>query len=185
MTDLSRLKQLLELWYRNELYRAKKSPLKLEDNQRDFLSGAINAELKLLGMDHEPPEVTSPVRSTVEELEPGLYSDGELDEFQKRSAAEVQKHMEAVRSTIRSQGLRWLRCTETDWGPMNAGEAIKQHIHKGSTGRARSFPSWYNAQKESPYEEPRRTYTPADAKGVYDFFFVVNPVAGNMTSEPR
>lgn len=183
MTDVLRLKYLLELWYRNELYKAKKSPLELKEEQRNFLKSAIQAELRLLGMDSEPPEVASTARSAVEEQEPGLHSADEIDAIQTEAAAEVQKHLDAVRTTIPSQGLRWLRCSEADWEVMDAGDAIKRHIHNGATGRARSFPSWYDAQREGPYEEPERTYTPPSGEGMYDFFFLVNPTAA-ATSEP-
>ena len=109
MADFSRLKHLLEIWYRNELYKADNSPLQLQDAQRTFLMQAVNAEQASLGMNDAPPEVESSVRQLVEVIERGVQSASEIDEVQAEATAEVQEHLDAVRTAIPSQGLERAR----------------------------------------------------------------------------
>lgn len=184
MADFSRLKHLLEIWYRNELYKANKSPLQLQDGQRDFLMQAINAEQASLKINDAPLGVTDEIRNLVEQIEPGLQSASEIDEIQVAAIAEVQKHLSMVRTTLPSQGLPSLRCSETEWGTADASAIIKRHILYSATAHAPPLPSWYDAQREGPYEEPNPTHTPPDGEGMYDFRFLVNPVAP-PTSEPQ
>jgi len=54
MADVSRLKRLLEIWYRNELYKSNNSDKQLQDAQRKFLKQAVNAEQASLGLDDAP-----------------------------------------------------------------------------------------------------------------------------------
>ena len=184
MADFSRLKHLLEIWYRNELYRADKSPLQLQDAQRTFLMQAVNAEQASLGMNDAPPEVESSVRQLVEVIERGVQSASEIDEVQAAATAEVQEHLDAVRTAIPSQGLRSLGCSETKWGTADASAIVKRHILYNATAHTPPLPNWYDAQREGPYAEPSPTDTPPDGEGMYHFRFLVNPIAP-ATSEPQ
>lgn len=184
MTDFSRLKHLLEIWYRNELYVEVGSSLRLKTAQREFLMQAINAEQASLKMTDAPPDVTAYVRQGVEQTERQLYSVAEIDQMHTEATAEVQKHLDMVRTTIPSEGLRPLRCSETEWGMADASATIKRHILYNTAPYTPPLPNWYDAQREGPYEEPSPTYTPPDGEGVYDFRFLVNPV-GASSSEPQ
>ena len=184
MADVSRLKRLLEIWYRNELYKSNDSDKQLQDAQRTFLMQAVNAEQASLGLNDAPPEVESSVRQLVEHIEPGIHSASEIDKVQVAAAAEVQKHLDAVLTTIPSQGLRSLRCAETKWGTANASATIQRHIHDGAVRHAPPLPNWYDAQNEGPYAEPSPTQTPPAGAGMYNFGFLVHPV-GAPTSEPQ
>jgi len=185
MADVSRLKHLLEIWYRNELYQANGSALQLQGAQREFLMQAVNAEQASLGISDAPPDVTREARNLVEEIERGIHSVSELDEIQAAAAAEVQEHLDAVRSTsIPAQGLRGLRCVKTEWQVSNASAAIKRNIHDNAARHAPPLPNWYDAQREGPYEEPSPTGPPPAGEGMYDFRFLVHPVA-IATSEPQ
>ena len=184
MTDFSRLKHLLVIWYRNELYKAANSPLQLQDAQREFLMQAINAEQASLGIDDAPPEVTSYVRQGVEETERAMYSASEVNQVHAEATAEVQKHLDMVRTTIPSQGLRSFRCSEAEWGTADASAILKRHIFYKAPAHTPPLPDWYDAQREGPYQEPEQTSTPPDGEGMYHFRFLVHPV-GASTSEPE
>ena len=184
MTDFSRLKHLLEIWYRNELYVEVGSSRRLKTEQREFLMQAINAEQASLGMNDAPPDVTAFVRQGVEETERQMSSAEQINQIHAEATAEVQKHLDMVRTTIPSQGLRPLRCSETEWGTADANATIKRHILYNTAPHTPPLPNWYDAQREGPYEEPSPTYTPPDGEGMYDFRFLVNPVAP-ATSEPQ
>lgn len=184
MTDVSRLKHLLEIWYRNERYRANNSPLQLKGEQWEFLRQAVNAEQALLGINDAPRDVTDSVRELVELIEPGIQADSEIDKPQAAAAAEVQTHLDMVRTSIPAQGLRWLRCAETEWQTEDASAIIKRHILYNATAHAPPLPNWYDAQGEGPYEEPSPTVLPPDGEGMYNFQFLVHPIA-IATSEPK